>query len=333
MTLEFFQEEFRKKYISQRFMDQKRKKFLELKQEFVVLVERACKAEELAKEKRKADLVSRDLKKRQLSKSFQSSSKKSREFTTRSNASTGLGCPQCERCHFGECQGNDRTCFKCVSPDHFVRDCPERTKRRNLQGTRSDSTANKGKPQRNLGSGTSSKSAPKESAMRPEGRAPARTYAIRVTKRPRLLIMDWLTTHDVVVNCGRKSIEQNCENRNVLQVEPDELNGMHAVISFMSTQRCIRKGNEAYLTFVLNIKESNLKIESVPVVCEYLDVFLEELPGLPPIREVDFGINFTAGTVPISIAPYRMAPTKLKELKVQLQELTDKGFVRPSFSS
>ena len=53
---------------------------------------------------------------------------------------------------------------------------------------------------------------------------------------------------------------------------------------------------------------------------------------MPPIREVEFGIEVMPGTAPISIAPYRMAPTELKELKVQLQELTDKGFVRPSYS-
>ncbi|KAA3473303.1 Gag-Pol polyprotein [Gossypium australe] len=133
--------EFRKKYISQRFVDQKRKKFLELKQgrmmvteyeseflrlskyarecvssevvmckrfadglnediqlyvgvlelkEFVMLVDRACKADELAKEKRKAEIESRDSKKRQLGKSFQSSSMKSRDFTTRSTTSAGF---------------------------------------------------------------------------------------------------------------------------------------------------------------------------------------------------------------------------------------------------
>nr|XP_012466407.1 unnamed protein product [Gossypium raimondii] len=58
----------------------------------------------------------------------------------------------------------------------------------------------------------------------------------------------------------------------------------------------------------------------------------EELSGLPPIREVEFGIEVMPGTAPISIAPYRMAPTELKELKVQLQELTNKAFVRPSYS-
>ena len=70
----------------------------------------------------------------------------------------------------------------------------------------------------------------------------------------------------------------------------------------------------------------------MPVVCEYPDVFPEELPGLPHVREVEFGIELVPGTTPISIAPYRMAPTELKELKAQLQELTDRGFARPSFS-
>ncbi|KAG8473267.1 hypothetical protein CXB51_035186 [Gossypium anomalum] len=100
----------------------------------------------------------------------------------------------------------------------------------------------------------------------------------------------------------------------------------------MSSHKCIRKGYEAYLAFVLNTKESELKIESVPVVCEYPDVFPEELPGLPPIREVEFGINLIPGTTPVLIASYRMAPMELKELKNQLQELTDKGFARPNYS-
>ena len=83
---------------------------------------------------------------------------------------------------------------------------------------------------------------------------------------------------------------------------------------------------------MLNTKDPELKIESVPVVCEFPDVFPEELPGLPPVREVEFGIELIPGTTPISIAPYRMAPLELKELKTQLQELTDKGLVRPSSS-
>ncbi|XP_040940650.1 uncharacterized protein [Gossypium hirsutum] len=153
---EFLQEEFRKKYISQRFIDQKRKEFLELKQgqmsvaeyeqlpEFVALVERACKAEELIKERRKTTFESRDLRKRNMGKSHQPSSKRLREFTTQSNASVGYSnryknrqnttskapttsvasvgstwpnrpdCSQCGRHHFGDCRGNAMGCFKSI---------------------------------------------------------------------------------------------------------------------------------------------------------------------------------------------------------------------------
>ncbi|KAA3470916.1 DNA/RNA polymerases superfamily protein [Gossypium australe] len=100
----------------------------------------------------------------------------------------------------------------------------------------------------------------------------------------------------------------------------------------MSGQRYVRKGCEAYLAYVLDTKVSEMKIESVPIVCEFLDVFSEELPRLPPIREVEIAIELVLGTSPISIAPYRMALTELKELKSQLQDLTDRGFARPSFS-
>ena len=68
------------------------------------------------------------------------------------------------------------------------------------------------------------------------------------------------------------------------------------------------------------------------VVCEYEDVFLNELPRLPPQRVVNFSIELHPGTSPISMTPYRMAPVELKELRVQLQELLDKGFIRPSTS-
>ena len=68
------------------------------------------------------------------------------------------------------------------------------------------------------------------------------------------------------------------------------------------------------------------------VVCEYVDVFPEELPGLPPKRKIDFTIKLQPDTSPISMAPHHMAPAKLRELKTQLQELLDKEFIRPSTS-
>ena len=73
-------------------------------------------------------------------------------------------------------------------------------------------------------------------------------------------------------------------------------------------------------------------LEDIPVVCEYPDVFPEELPGMPPDREVEFVIELKPGTAPISRQPYRMPPNELKELKKQLKTLLDKGFIRPSSS-
>ncbi|KAL0537615.1 hypothetical protein IC582_026598 [Cucumis melo] len=83
---------------------------------------------------------------------------------------------------------------------------------------------------------------------------------------------------------------------------------------------------------MVDTREADVSLSSEPVVRDYPDVFPEELPGLPPHREVEFAIELESGTVPISRGPYRMAPTELKELKVQLQELLDKGFIRPSVS-
>ena len=68
------------------------------------------------------------------------------------------------------------------------------------------------------------------------------------------------------------------------------------------------------------------------VVCKYADAFLDELPGLPPHKDVEFGIELHPGTSPISMTPHRMEPVKLQELRVQLQELLDKGFIRLSTS-
>ena len=70
----------------------------------------------------------------------------------------------------------------------------------------------------------------------------------------------------------------------------------------------------------------------MPVVREFPDVFPKELPGLPPDREIEFGIDLVPGAEPKSITPYRMAPVELKELKIQLKELMYLGFIRPSIS-
>ena len=86
------------------------------------------------------------------------------------------------------------------------------------------------------------------------------------------------------------------------------------------------------MTLVKDTIAKKTSISDVPVACEFPDIFPDELSGLPPHREIKFCIDVVSDTAPISMPPYRMAPTELKELKEQLQELLDKGFIRPSTS-
>ncbi|XP_057969387.1 uncharacterized protein LOC131158533 [Malania oleifera] len=91
--------------------------------------------------------------------------------------------------------------------------------------------------------------------------------------------------------------------------------------------------SEGYIAFVKEALREELRLEDIPVVKNFLDVFPEDLPGLPPDREVEFTIELTPGTAPISKASYRMAPAKLREFKEQLHELLDKGYIQSSVSS
>ena len=88
----------------------------------------------------------------------------------------------------------------------------------------------------------------------------------------------------------------------------------------------------AYLSYVINKDIQEARLETISMVKEFHDIFLEELNGLPLNKELEFTIYLIPSNAPISQAPYIMAPSKLKESKVQMQDLVDKGFIRPSAS-
>ena len=100
-------------------------------------------------------------------------------------------------------------------------------------------------------------------------------------------------------------------------------------ISALEVKRLLQKGCEAYIAHVIDTSIFEVDLKNVPMICEFPDVFPDDLPGLPPDRELEFGIEVLPGSNPISIPP---APMELKELKIQLQDLVDKGFIRPSVS-
>ncbi|XP_017621167.1 uncharacterized protein LOC108465348 [Gossypium arboreum] len=224
-------------------------------------------------------------------------------------------------------------CYRCGSLDHFLRDYPERADKEVELAPKPNAPISRGRPPRHPGSASGSRIVAKDTTTKSEARALMRSYAVRaqeeastpniitgifslhnvhvialidpgsthsyicvklvpsmnmsleptkfVIKFDVILGMDWLAIHDVIVNCGSKYIALKCSNGKVLRVD----------------------------------SKLELKIESVPIVHEYPDVFPEELSGLPPLREVEFGIELVPGTTPISIAAYRMALIELKELK------------------
>ncbi|XP_040951648.1 uncharacterized protein [Gossypium hirsutum] len=147
-----------------------------------------------------------------------------------------------------------------------------------------------------------------------------------------ILGMDCLIKHDVIVNCREKRIDLKCQTGEIVSAEFGDKKNDVGIISAFTARKLIQKGNEAFLAYILDTRGSELKMEQLSVVNEFTDVFPEELPGLPPYCEVEFTIDVISGTAPISITPYRMEPAELKELKTQLQELLDKGFIRLSTS-
>ena len=107
---------------------------------------------------------------------------------------------------------------------------------------------------------------------------------------------------------------------------------MGQFISYLKSRKIISKG---YLYHLVQIKDSSLEtptLVSFLLVCEFPEVFPKDLPGIPPKRKINFGINLLLDTQPISILPYRMAPKEFKELKEYFKDLLDKGFITPSIS-
>ncbi|GJT26743.1 putative reverse transcriptase domain-containing protein [Tanacetum coccineum] len=108
------------------------------------------------------------------------------------------------------------------------------------------------------------------------------------------------------------------------------------IISCTKTQKYIEKGCQVYLAQVMSKKTEDKskekRLEDVSIVREFPEVFPEDLPGLPPARQVEFQIDLVPGAAPVARAPYRLAPAELQELSTQLQELSDRGFIRPSSS-
>ncbi|GFZ09844.1 hypothetical protein Acr_21g0004430 [Actinidia rufa] len=143
-----------------------------------------------------------------------------------------------------------------------------------------------------------------------------------------ILGMDWLSTFRATIDCFKRRVRICTLEGGCLEFFGECQESFEPYLYELRD-----KGSIAYLLASLTLDEDLSTRGELPrVVCDFLDIFPEELPGLPPEREVEFTIDLLSGTAPISMPPYRFAPAELRELKTQLQELQDLGFIRPSTS-
>ncbi|GKE26564.1 putative reverse transcriptase domain-containing protein, partial [Tanacetum coccineum] len=149
--------------------------------------------------------------------------------------------------------------------------------------------------------------------------------------------MDWLANHHAVIVCDEKVVRIPY-GYEVLIVQGDgggrRENSKLSIISCTKTQKYIEKGCQIFLAQVTKKetegKSEEKRLKDVPTVRDFPEVFLEVLPRLPPTRQVEFQIDLVPGAAPVARALYRLTSSELQELSTQLQELSDKGFIRPT---
>ncbi len=119
-----------------------------------------------------------------------------------------------------------------------------------------------------------------------------------------------------MVDCRLKRITLRTPDNEEITIVGERTNYLSNVISVTTIRRLIRKGYEAYLPHMVDTRKARFDLHDIPIVCDFPDVFLEELPGLPLERKMEFAIEVMSGTAPVSIALDRMAPIELNKLKI-----------------
>ncbi|GJT30655.1 putative reverse transcriptase domain-containing protein [Tanacetum coccineum] len=143
--------------------------------------------------------------------------------------------------------------------------------------------------------------------------------------------MDWLSKYHARIICDEKVIHIPI-NGETLIIRGDQSKTRLSLISCIKTERYISRGCQVFVIQVMEKKSDEKRLEDIPIVREFLEVFPENLPGLPPVHQVEFQIDLISGATPVARAPYRLASSEMHELSNQLQELADRDFIRPSTS-
>nr|GEU93924.1 putative reverse transcriptase domain-containing protein [Tanacetum cinerariifolium] len=147
-----------------------------------------------------------------------------------------------------------------------------------------------------------------------------------------IIRMDWLSQYDAAILCGKRKVWIPLEGK-TLVIKGNRNNSRLKIVSCIKARQYIKNGCELFLAQVTKQGSKEKRLEDVPIIRDFPEVFSDKLPGLPPPRQLEFRIDLIPGAAPVARAPYRLAPSEMKELSEQLRELSEKGFIRLSSSS
>ena len=126
---------------------------------------------------------------------------------------------------------------------------------------------------------------------------------------------DWLSKHRATLDCYKKEVRLVCLEEPGVIFRGIRREIAPSLITAMTASKMLQKCCQGYLAFVVDKRQEGTRLEDIPIVKDFPDVFPDDISGLPSDREVEFTIDLIPGTEPISIPPYRMAPADLRELK------------------
>ncbi|XP_076907341.1 uncharacterized protein LOC143563752 [Bidens hawaiensis] len=144
--------------------------------------------------------------------------------------------------------------------------------------------------------------------------------------------MDWLALNHVEVVYFEKFLRIPLKNGRILKVFGSAPTSKLNLRSCFQAQSYLRKNYIVFLALVVEKDHDKKKIQDTPIVRNFRNIFPDDVFGLPPIRQVKFRIDLVPGANPVAKATYRLAPYEMQELSNQLQELSNKSFIRPSSS-
>ncbi|KAL8095604.1 hypothetical protein AgCh_036864 [Apium graveolens] len=352
LTREKFTEMFLEKYLSSYMQDQLEMKFLDLRQEDMSVAEYEVKFSELSRFV--PEYVNTETKKAKRGKFGKNGGGRNQKFQKfkpgngaqknrfqkagqpgKDNKPQIQECKNCGKRHSGRCNKLDVTCFKYNQKGHYSSECPNGARKPDLAcfkcGKVGHMARNCKEPVQKV---NVLRIAGPPSLPAPSAQPRARTFNMimkdALGEFEVILGMDWLSNHEVQIECKSKKVKLRTKDgeKVIFRGKRQEKKFLMAI----ETKRLLCQGCEVYLAHVMDVEKESVRIEDIPIVRDFPDVFPDELPGLPPDREIEFTIDLASGTEPVSKAPYCMAPVEMKELAAQLQELLDKGVIRPSVS-